>query len=165
MKGQECVSELTFETSKCMKNCDGIDIVSFTRKDISEESNVFKETIMESYNSYKRTLKMRPTLSSIYEYCVSMNCHQNRQSQRGKFKVKLCYFVGYNWENKLRFVRIRLDTPTFDRITKDRSAKFIDMLSAIGGTLGLLTGFSIVSGIEILYFSMKICYSFLKTPK
>ena len=37
------------------------------------------------------------------------------------------------------------NTPTFDRITKDRAAKFADMLSAIGGTMGLLTGFSIIS--------------------
>ena len=53
-------------------------------------------------------------------------------------------------------MRIRLDTPTFDRIVKDRTAKFVDMLSAIGGTLGLLTGFSIVSGIEIVYSAVKL---------
>ena len=56
----------------------------------------------------------------------------------------------------MRFVRLYFDTPTFDIITKDRAAKFVDMLSAIGGTMGLLTGFSIISGIEILYFAIKI---------
>ena len=56
----------------------------------------------------------------------------------------------------LRYVKIYFDTPTFDRITKDRAAKFVDMLSAIGGTMGLLTGFSIISGVEICYFLMKI---------
>ena len=59
-------------------------------------------------------------------------------------------------EANLKYVRIYFDTPTFDRITKDRAAKFVDMLSAIGGTMGLLTGFSIISGVEILYFAMKI---------
>ena len=53
-------------------------------------------------------------------------------------------------------MRIFFDTPTFDRITKDRAAKFVDMLSAIGGTMGLLTGFSIISGVEIIYFSAHI---------
>ena len=53
-------------------------------------------------------------------------------------------------------VRIYFDTPTFDRITKDRAAKFVDMLSAIGGTMGLLTGFSIISGVEVLYFTSKV---------
>ena len=56
------------------------------------------------------------------------------------------------WKNNLHFVRIFFDTPTFDRITKDRAAKFVDMLSAFGGTMGLLTGFSIISAVEILYF-------------
>ena len=55
----------------------------------------------------------------------------------------------------LKYVRINFDATTFDKITKDRAAKFEDMLSAIGGTLGLLTGFSIISGVEILYFSVK----------
>ena len=59
----------------------------------------------------------------------------------------------------MRFVRIYFDTPTFDRITKDRAAKFVDMLSAIGGTMGLLTGFSIISGVEILYFVAKIIWN------
>ena len=37
----------------------------------------------------------------------------------------------YEWSPNLRFVRIYFDTPTFHRITKDRAAKFVDMLSAI----------------------------------
>ena len=65
-------------------------------------------------------------------------------------------------EVKLRYVRIFFDTPTFDRITKDKAAKFVDMLSAIGGTMGLLTGFSIISGVEIIYFAVKILSSFVK---
>ena len=59
-------------------------------------------------------------------------------------------------ELKLRFVRLYFYATTFDRITKDRAAKFVDMLSAIGGTMGLLTGFSIISAVEIIYFSIKI---------
>ena len=56
----------------------------------------------------------------------------------------------------MRYVRIYFDTPTFDRITKDKAAKFVDMLSAIGGTMGLLTGFSIISAVEIGYFTIKL---------
>ena len=68
----------------------------------------------------------------------------------------LISILEYEWKNKLRFVRIYFDTPTFNRITKDRAAKFVDMLSAIGGTLGLLTGFSIISAVEILYYGAKV---------
>ena len=53
-------------------------------------------------------------------------------------------------------MRIYFDATTFERITKDRAAKFVDMLSAIGGTMGLLTGFSIISGVEIMYFTVKM---------
>ena len=68
-------------------------------------------------------------------------------------------------EADLKYVSVFFDTPTFDRIKKDRAAKFVDMLSAIGGTMGLLTGFSIISGIEILYFSVMIIFDFMKKFK
>ena len=75
------------------------------------------------------------------------------------------FYLDYEWENKLRYVRIFFNTPTFDMITKDRAAKFMDMLSAIGGTMGLLTGFSIISGVEILYFVGKFIINVLKKRK
>ena len=68
-------------------------------------------------------------------------------------------------ELKLRFVRIYFDVTTFERITKDRAAKFVDMMSAIGGTMGLLTGFSIISAVEIVYFGIKIGVKILTKKK
>ena len=62
----------------------------------------------------------------------------------------------------MKYVRIYFDATTFDRITKDRSAKFVDMLSAVGGTMGLLTGFSIISGVEIVFFSVRIILQAVK---
>ena len=62
----------------------------------------------------------------------------------------------------MRYGRIYFDTPTFDRIEKDRAAKFVDMLSAIGGTMGLLTGFSIISAVEIMYFATKIGWNLIQ---
>ena len=81
------------------------------------------------------------------------------------------------FKSKLHFVRIFFDTSTFDKVTrvsklvminnffsskikytniKDQKAKDVDKLSAIGGTFGLLTGFSIISGVEALFFILKI---------
>ena len=68
----------------------------------------------------------------------------------------------FEWKNRLRFVRIHFDTPTFDKVKKDRAAKFSNMLSSIGGTMGLLTGFSLISAIEIMYFAIKIVYDVIK---
>ena len=61
-----------------------------------------------------------------------------------------------------KYVRIYFDATTFDRITKDRAAKFVDKFSAIGGTMGLLTGFSIISGVEILYFFVQFILKSVK---
>ena len=70
-------------------------------------------------------------------------------------------FDVYDSELKLRYLKINFHATSFDRITKDRAAKFVDMLSAIGGTMGLLTGFSIISGVEIFYFGVKIIHKTL----
>ena len=59
-------------------------------------------------------------------------------------------------------MRIYFDGSTFDVITKDRAAKFVDIISAIGGTLGLFTGFSIMSAVEIVYFGIKILLEAIK---
>ena len=63
---------------------------------------------------------------------------------------------------ELRYVRIYFDATTFDIVTKDRAAKFVDMISAIGGTLGLFTGFSIMSAFELVYFGIKIILEAMK---
>ena len=56
----------------------------------------------------------------------------------------------------LHYIHIYFDFPKYDRITKDSAAKFVDKLSAIDGTMGLLTGFSLISLVEIVYFSANI---------
>ena len=63
------------------------------------------------------------------------------------------------WKN-LKLISIYFDTPGYDEITKDTAAKFVNRLSAIGGTFGLLTGFSLISGVEILFFIAKFLISF-----
>ena len=69
---------------------------------------------------------------------------------------------GFNltWTDDLKIIRISFNTPMFDRITMDRAAKMVDILSAIGGTMGLFTGFSIISGVELLFYLTKICFQF-----
>ena len=75
-------------------------------------------------------------------------------------------YLEYQLEANLRYISITFRrTPYYDKIVKDTSAKFVDMLSAIGGTMGLLTGFSIISGVEIIYFAFKLVYNFAKPKK
>ena len=72
------------------------------------------------------------------------------------------YFIGNEWKNRLRFVKIYFNTPTIDVVTKDRAAKFSSVLSSVGGTLGLFTGLSIFGGIEIVYYVLKIILHCIK---
>ena len=43
----------------------------------------------------------------------------------------------------------------------DEATNFESKMSTIGGTMGLLTGFSIISGVEVVYFSAKIVYGII----
>ena len=52
----------------------------------------------------------------------------------------------------LQLVQIYFDTATFDDIEREKKIKTEAQLSLIGGTMGLLTGFSIISSIEIIFF-------------
>ena len=75
------------------------------------------------------------------------------------------FFQGYQWKSQaadLKVVKINFLTPTFEKITMDRAASYTDMLAAIGGTFGLLTGFSIISGVEICFFIYKIITAYVK---
>ena len=61
--------------------------------------------------------------------------------------------------SSLQLIQIFFDTATFDEINRDRKVKEEAQLSLIGGTMGLLTGFSILSGVEILFFVAKFIIS------
>ena len=58
----------------------------------------------------------------------------------------------------LELVQIFFDTTSFDEIERDEKTNFETQISTIGGTMGLFTGFSIISGIEIIYFAVKIFF-------
>ena len=63
-------------------------------------------------------------------------------------------------ESTLQLVQIYFDTATFDDIERDKKIKTEAQLSLIGGTMGLLTGFSIISGVEIIFYLIRsICSS------
>ena len=57
---------------------------------------------------------------------------------------------------KLQLVQLFFDTATFDNIERDKKIKTEAQLSLIGGTMGLLTGFSIISGVEIIFFLFRL---------
>ena len=48
---------------------------------------------------------------------------------------------------------------TYDEIERDKKLTLEAQLGLIGGTMGLLTGFSILSGVEIIYYALKLITS------
>ena len=66
---------------------------------------------------------------------------------------------GEELEAELHLVYIFFDTATFDNIQRDKKIKFEAQLSLIGGTMGLFTVFSILSGVEIICFVVKLFLS------
>ena len=61
----------------------------------------------------------------------------------------------------MKLVQIYFDTATFDKIERDEKVKFTAALGLVGGTMGLLTGFSIISGIEVVFFLFKLVSRFV----
>ena len=58
-------------------------------------------------------------------------------------------------ETEIYFIEIFFDTSTFDEVEQDKKMTLEAQLGLIGGTMGLLTGFSILSGVEIVYFAIR----------
>ena len=52
---------------------------------------------------------------------------------------------------------IFLNTALYDQIESDKKGSMAihQLIGLIGGTFGLLTGFSLLSGVEVLYFTFK----------
>ena len=62
-------------------------------------------------------------------------------------------------------MHIYFDTATFDNVERDQRVKFEAQISLVGGTMGLLTGFSIISGIETIYFLFRLTTTYQISKK
>ena len=61
----------------------------------------------------------------------------------------------------LEVVQIYFDTSTYDQNEKDVKVTLEGQLGVVGGTMGLFAGFSLLSGVEIVYFVLKFVISTL----
>ena len=62
----------------------------------------------------------------------------------------------YQKKTKLHYINIYFKSPTFDKITEDAKTNFVTKISFLGGTLGLFAGFSLLSGVELVYFFVMV---------
>ena len=149
MKGRDCyVSTSDVDDSNCIVGCTGlyadVDFVNSSISKLSKDGDLLT-SLINDYEKYKR--------SKIGNFEVVYDGSANWREQ---FKT-----VPKSYQ-PLRVVQIYFNTATYDENVKDVSVTLADQLGAIGGTMGLLTGFSIISGVEIFYFGINIILQILK---
>ena len=57
------------------------------------------------------------------------------------------------------------DTPIITEITLELRTSIFDMISAVGGTLGLFTGISVITLVEVAYWIFKLLLMVLEISK
>ena len=139
-----CVQELRPDTSSCKPPCNGITVTSYSKQKKKNNIGEILPRLLEDYDKFKGIIEVPPEIKGFILLDILSSDKKS--------------ILEYQWSNTLRYVRIYFDTPTFDKIIKDKKVKFVDILSAIGGTMGLLTGFSFISAVEMIFFCSKFIF-------
>ena len=131
----------TVALPSCLPPCQGI-FSDVSQTSLGKPQN-FEWTrlnqTMTQYERYKDNFQPQPAFP--------LNTVKGQYQDRSKYFLFLIIILDFEHKTELHFVR---------RITKDSKMKMSDMVGTVGGTMGLLTGFSIISAVEILYFAAKI---------
>ena len=143
-EGRDCYRRLDDTDNPCQRDCEGlyadVDFVKSTTGNTNEDM-IILESLMKAYEAYKEIQFKSMTLM--------INNHTT---------VPLPY-------HPLQVVQIYFSTATYDEIVNDVSVSLGDQISAIGGTMGLFAGFSILSAVEVLYFILKFLFSLMSPRK
>ena len=137
-------------TSDCRVSCTGLYSVVNFFKDANyglKFSNM-TENYQRYLNNYAENL--------IYN---SSSRNLSKTSNKSWSKLYLPFSASPKGFQPLHMVQIYFDTATYDEVERDTKVTLEAQLGLNGGTMGLLTGFSLLSGLEILYFVAKFFMS------
>ena len=143
-EGRDCYSRLDNANNTCQVDCEGLYAdVDFVNSTVGKKSRdiIVLESLMAAYKAYKEK-HFRNMMISSYNHSI----------------VPLPY-------HPLQMVQIYIRTATYDEIVNDVSVSLGDQISAIGGTMGLFAGFSILSAVEVFYFMLKFLFSLMSQRK
>ena len=126
----------------------------YKQADENEFASFFEDILPKANNiTGKRHVKGWPYLN---EQAVLQSLATQPQGNRAGAYI-------YTWvEKRLEVVEIYFSAPTFDKMLKDGRTNFVTKTSLIGGILGLFTGFSVLSAIEIVYYLMLLLLKIFK---
>jgi hypothetical protein len=123
------------------------------QKDSTEDGGKFAELLVE-YNEYKKN------------FVDNIEFDPSNMFIEGTFGNRRQYIPPREKEYApLQLIHIYFDTNTYDKINRSLKLSLEGQLGLIGGTMGLFTGFSILSGIEMIYFALKFCLSMKNSRK
>ena len=152
---QQCVSEATGGADDCLVSCDGLyaDIQYFS--DSATENFKHIKTIMEQYNAHKDKFA-KSLVFDLGKECKYINCEAGpayfSECSLPENSTLIFIFSDSSISYNPQVVEIFFDTATYTEIEKDRKVTVGAQLGVIGGTMGLFTGFSILSAVEIIYY-------------
>ena len=139
-KGRDCYARFEEQENSCRVDCEGlyadVEFENLTNYENVKNSLIF-ESLNNAYSSYKDSFVKSLVLKESGFETESLDYHP------------------------LQAVQIYFSTATYDEIGKDASVTFENQISAIGGTMGLFAGFSILSAVEVFYFILKFLFSLM----
>ena len=181
-----------FASNSCLKHCHGIyadiqreDLANNNTITVKDENETGFEKALKEYEEYKKgyiknyddfftdiaKLRGAPFLNDLVREnltaCINTggdNCMPEIR-KKGKTECNLYNKCTFKLIQMLKIVEIYLDSPTFDKVTMDAKTNFVTQVSVVGGTLGLFSGFSLLSGFEIFYFFIKFIADICKSRK
>ena len=158
--GLDCFRQIR-PSNMCLPPCRGLYL------DVNVDKNVpsieYYPEFQPAYESYLKWKRGIDTTFNINHLTIFIEHILGRSYVDVSDIIMEVDLEGLKRHTELHWVHIHFNTPTFDRITRDEKANFVAKMSALGGTMGLLTGFSIISLVEIIFFGAKIFLDCLKT--
>ena len=151
-EGRECY--LTKVTSQsfpsCSVSCTGLYAdISYIKPSVTCDGENLNKLgkLQEEYDKYKRSVAENLVYGMVYDPVDPTLVKST--------KIRNVSFL------PLQVVQIYFETSTYDEIEKDQKVTLEAQLGVIGGTMGLLTGFSILTGVEIIYFAIKLFWAII----
>ena len=104
--------------------------------------------LFEEYKTFK--------LKQIRHFGFNATANSTMFGKKNLIGNVYVFFLGNELPpSTLQIVQIQFSTSMYEDIERDKKIKMEAQLSLIGGTMGLLTGFPIISGVEIIFFLVR----------
>ena len=168
VSGRNCYNSLFSKESFCpdlVPPCQGfyLDMKILNSQESAEliSENIVDENFLHEYEDYKGNMintEGWPLSTYLTEDIKGTKC-------TSKFSISFAWYILDHVlipNLTMTYVNIYFDTKTMDEITYTMKTDFELKLSTIGGTMGLFTGFSLLSSVEIFFHLGKFCYTILK---